>query len=524
MTDDRTRKSSPEESPSFEPAATRDPVPETEPAPLAEAAPSPGSTERTPVGRYRLIRPLGTGGMGTVFEAEHVDLGKRVAVKMLHPPLAADADVRARFLREGQAAARIRHPNVVDVYDVGIDAEQPYLVMELLDGESLGAAYAREAPLPAERLADLVVPVVAGLTAAHALGVVHRDLKPQNVFLANAPGGIIPKVVDFGISKLVDAETAQSLTGTSALLGTPYYMSPEQATNAKAIHASSDQYSLGVILYEGVTGRRPYQADTLYALLNAIVRGVYPPVSSLVRGVPRELEQCVARAMAKDPQDRFPNVRELGLELMRFASPRTRVLYTSELSSPIAGQPAPLRLPAAEGVLGTSSGTLASANNELAVPHRRRGLWGRVGVAATVALAAALAIFVGLPRAERAELPPASSLMATAPSAQESAAKLVRSSPAGALVLVGERAVGTTPCHVVVPPGEAGLELHVSLGGYRTLTRRLHVWDPDTLDLVLESLDPRPSLPATASTGASRQRPPSVRGRPKPDLPKLAPR
>ena len=525
MTDDRTRKS--KASPSFVPAVTRDPVAVTEPAPLPEEAPGPGSMGRIAVGRYRLIRRLGTGAMGTVFEAEHQELGKHVAVKLLHSFLADDADVRVRFLREGQAAARIRHPNVVDVYDVGIDAEQPYLVMELLSGESLGAVFAREAPLGAERLADLVVPVVAALAAAHALGVVHRDLKPQNILLANAPGGTTPKVVDFGISKLVDLDTVHSLTGTSALLGTPYYMSPEQATNAKSITAASDQYALGVILYEGITGRRPYQADTLYVLLNAIVRGVYPSISSVVADVPRELEECVARAMAKNPRDRFPSVRELGLELIRFAGPRTRVLYTDQLSAPTAARAEPNPAPAADGILGASSGTLASVNNEVAAAgrqDRRRGLSGRVGVAATVTLAIALAVFFGWRRLERAEQPPATSLVTSQPSAQGSATKLVRSSPAGALVLVGERAIGTTPCPVEVTAGDAGLEIRVALGGYRTLTRILHVGDPDALDLVLQALEPVPAPSATASTGVNRPRPTGVRARPKPDLPKLAPR
>jgi serine/threonine-protein kinase len=520
MTDDRTRNS--QASPSFAPAVTRDPVAVTAPAALPDATPPPGSIARSAIGRYHLVRRLGTGGMGMVFEAEHQELGKQVAIKILHSSLADDADVRARFLREGQAAARIRHLNVVDVYDVGIDAEQPYLVMELLKGESLGSLFAREAPVGAERLADLIVPVVAALAAAHSLGVVHRDLKPQNIFLANAPGGTTPKVVDFGISKLVDLDTVHSLTGTSALLGTPYYMSPEQATNAKSITAASDQYSLGVILYEGITSRRPYQADTLYVLLNAIVRGAYAPISSLVPDVPRELEECVARAMAKNPRDRFPSVRELGLELLRFASPRTQVLYTDELSSPTAGLSEPAEAPAAEGALGRSSGTLALANNEVAVPDRRRALWGRVSVAATVALVMAAAILFGWRRTEKTEQPVATSLATSVPSAQRSSIKLVRSSPAGALVLVGERAVGTTPCPVKVPPGDAGLEVHVALGGYRTLTRTLRAWDSDTLDLVLEALAPMPA--PSASTEASPPRPPSVRARPKPDLPKLAPR
>src|SRR5262252_4179961 len=154
------------------------------------------------VGRYLLVRLVGEGGMGAVYEATHQELGKRVAIKTLHQRHAASPERRSRFLREGRAASRIRHPNVADVYDVGIEGAHPYLVMEFLEGEELARLIAREAPLSVQRTADLLVPVVGAVAAAHDLGVVHRDLKPANIFLSAERGAVRPKVVDFGISKV----------------------------------------------------------------------------------------------------------------------------------------------------------------------------------------------------------------------------------------------------------------------------------------------------------------------------------
>lgn len=292
----------------------------------------PASLVGAVFGRYQLERLLGEGGMGVVYAARHQDLGKLAALKILHERYDASEQVRVRFLREGQAVSRIRHPNIVDVYDVGADADRAYLVMELLEGEDLRSLLAREGPLSQRRTADLLIPIIAAVAAAHDLGVVHRDLKPDNIFLANERNSICPKVLDFGISKVADPEKAASLTGTGALLGTPYYMSPEQAQTDKNVDARSDQYTLGVIVYECVTGRRPIEEPALYQLIQRVVQGDIPAPRQVNPNISAVFEHVILRAMARQPSDRFPTTRALGQALLPFASDRIRANYSDELA------------------------------------------------------------------------------------------------------------------------------------------------------------------------------------------------
>jgi serine/threonine protein kinase/Tol biopolymer transport system component len=286
------------------------------------------------LGRYALVRLLGAGGMGAVYEARHRDLGRRVAIKTLHAGHLAEPGARQRFLREGQAAARIRHANVADVYDVVIDDELPYLVMELLEGESMAALLKRAGALPAQHAADLMVPVVAAVAAAHDHGVLHRDIKPHNIFLCSERAGVRPKVLDFGISKLSEPAPGSAPVSTGLVLGTPQYMSPEQVQGLKAIDARADQYSLGVVLYECVTGRRPFEDITPYALLQRTVQGDFPPPRRWVPALPAAFEQLILRAMARRPDERFPSTRALGMALLEHASARVRDEYEGELSAP----------------------------------------------------------------------------------------------------------------------------------------------------------------------------------------------
>ena len=330
-------------------------------------------------GRYRLERLLGEGGMGVVYAARHEDLGRFAAVKILNERYDASAQSRARLLREGQATSRIGHPNIVDVYDVGTEGDRAFLVMELLHGEDLRALLDREGPLSVERAADLLVPVMSALMAAHELGVVHRDLKPENIFLSIARGRMVPKVLDFGISKLLEEERDASLTSTGALLGTPYYMSPEQAQATGGVDARSDQYSLGVIIYECVTGHRPIEERSIYRLLQRIVHSDFAPPRQLKPDLPSAFEQLILTAMARAPSERFTCVRQLTRALLEFASERVRANYADELSREAAQPPA--RTALTQHVVETlvESAVQGRPSRPAGIRHTRRVLGGSGG-------------------------------------------------------------------------------------------------------------------------------------------------
>ena len=291
--------------------------------------PRPGDV----VGSYEIEQQLDQGGMAVLYEARHLTLGKRVAIKMLLPHHAARSDLVARFQREGEAAALLDHPHAAAVFDGGRDARgTPYLVLEYLDGEHLGTLLLRAGSLTVQHTVDLLVPVIAAVALAHDLGIVHRDLKPENVFLAARRGQVVPKVLDFGISKTAAGESLK-LTRSESLLGTPHYMSPEQAQGANQADARSDQFALGVIMYECVTGQCPFEGSSLFAVLAAIVGGTLTPPSKLVRALDPTFEAIVTRALSKDPEERFPDLRALALALLPLASPRVQLGYASEFSA-----------------------------------------------------------------------------------------------------------------------------------------------------------------------------------------------
>jgi serine/threonine protein kinase len=292
------------------------------------------------VGRYRIVRLIGEGGMGAVYEAIHPGLKKRVAVKVLLPRVGENQDARARFLREGEAASRINHPHVVSVLDVGEDGGAPYLVMEYLEGRTLAEFLAERGALELVEAAELFLPIVAAVAAGHDCGVVHRDLKPQNIFLARGRWGeLVPKVLDFGVSKLIDHD-GPPITRTETVLGTACYMSPEQARGARHVEARSDQFTLGLILYEMLTGRRAYQgANDLEILYNAAA-GAVPPAHQVRAGLPDELYVLLTRMLALAPPDRYPSLREGARLLLPFASEKIRSAMTGDFATPISVAPA----------------------------------------------------------------------------------------------------------------------------------------------------------------------------------------
>jgi serine/threonine-protein kinase len=285
------------------------------------------------VGQYLLGRELGRGAMATVYEAEHVALGKRVALKRMHAHLATDATSASRFLREGRAATQIRSPNVVEVFDVGSHEDIPYLVMELLEGVDLAEHLRERGRLSPEETADIMLPVACAVDAAHQAGVVHRDLKPSNIFLARRGAqAVSPIILDFGISKIA-GDTSQDLTASAVLLGTVHYMSPEQTSGGRQASAASDQYALGVMLYECLTGAKPFAGagTTPYAVMHAIVSARPPRPSALDPSLPAELDAVVTRAMHRDPSERFASVRDLARALLPWASSGSRERWAREL-------------------------------------------------------------------------------------------------------------------------------------------------------------------------------------------------
>ncbi len=270
--------------------------------------------------KYRIVRPIGAGAMGAVFEAEHLVTGKRCAIKRLHRQPGAHEAERRRAIHEARAACRIHHENVVDVYDVLEQDGAIYLVMELLSGEPLSALLARETPAP-DVLIGLLLPAMRGMIAVHEAGVVHRDVKPENIFLADEPGhrDKVAKIIDFGVSKVSDAQAAAHHSGMT--LGTPRYMSYEQLVG-RDVDARTDVYAFGAILYEALTGRAPYgDAQSLGDLGVRMATTEPEPPHALQPALPEALSALVMRAIARDVAQRIPSMSALVAELGPFAAP-----------------------------------------------------------------------------------------------------------------------------------------------------------------------------------------------------------
>ncbi|HET9957189.1 MAG TPA: serine/threonine-protein kinase, partial [Polyangiaceae bacterium] len=260
----------------------------------------------TTIGKYRLGRVLGSGGMGRVFAAHDTVLEREVALKRMHGTAQASPESRERFAREARAIAALRHPNVVQIYDHGLAEDGSlYTVMELLEGEDLGHRLGRVTSLTPGAFAPILVQVAAALDAAHSARIVHRDLKPENIFITSHGTESVVKILDFGVASIQGqlATKDSHLTRQNQLLGTPAYMSPEQAEGLAVDHRS-DLWSLGAIAYQALTGRLPFRGENAVATLIRICTREPEPPTSLVASLPRELDRFFARALSKDPGGR----------------------------------------------------------------------------------------------------------------------------------------------------------------------------------------------------------------------------
>lgn len=282
------------------------------------------------VGSYRIVKQIDSGGMGDVWEAFHVDLQKRVAIKTLKSELLSRPEVTERFLREARAASAIHHDNVVSVTDVGVASGEPYMVMEFLAGESLAERLERVGTLSAKQTVGIALPILAALAHTHDENVIHRDLKPGNIFLQSFENAREkPVLLDFGISKVAEPERAsgERLSLVDAFLGTPQYVSPEQAANASDVDVRADLFSIGVVLYECLAGRVPYEGSSPIEVIVAINAESCPRLDQIAPECPSDLADAIHRAIRRDPNDRYASAREFGEALLPWASSSVRARY-----------------------------------------------------------------------------------------------------------------------------------------------------------------------------------------------------
>ncbi len=361
-------------------------------------------------GRYQIDGLAGEGGMAVVYSARHIHLAERYAIKVLRPGFAADKNVVSRFLQEARSAAQLRSDFACRVFDVALlPGGAPYIVMELLSGEDLAAVVRRQSTLPVDQALEFVIQACEALAEAHTLGLIHRDVKPENLFLTVRPDGWrTVKLLDFGISKILDPDSMETSLrkrfDTSDLLGTPHYMSPEQVRNAQDVDARSDLWSLGVVLYELLSGKLPFNGKTTPEVCAAILETDPVPLSELRTDIPPELADTVHWLLAKQPELRLSSAAELAVQLLPFAPKRCRAVLermqslaraqgeiiqvpASAYPPPgdvVASLPQPAALPAGLLVDGVEQGVAP----ETVEPPRRVGLWAAAIVFAFGAAAA----------------------------------------------------------------------------------------------------------------------------------------
>ncbi len=445
-------------------------------------------------GRYRVERVLAVGGMGVVVAARHVQLNQRVAVKVLTHN-AKSSQANARFLTEAKASALLKSDHVVHVSDVGtLDNGQPFMVMELLEGDDLSQALEREGKLPIEQAVDYVLQACEGLAEAHAARIVHRDLKPGNLFRARRPDGSdMIKVLDFGVSKALstDIRAEGTVTTTDAVFGSPLYMSPEQMQSASKADERSDIWSLGVVLYELLTRRMPFDAESMAGLAVRIATDPPTRLVEVLPGAPLDLEGVVFKCLAKSPDDRYPNVAELAADLEPFA-PESRarveriqriVFGTTNPPRPVPSAPSLRRLviPGSETLGPLDAGERSSPS--VIVPEKKRRAWPvAIGVAVVFAGVVATAMFVKQNNTRETT--------STTP-------------PPPASIVVAQPVASDSVAHVDPPPPTATATVATTTTTTTAATTtRPHIHQHETVP----SAHPQPSTSAPVLSGISRDR------------------
>jgi eukaryotic-like serine/threonine-protein kinase len=357
-------------------------------------------------GKYRIEKQVGAGGMGAVYMATHIAIGRRVAIKTLHVEFSGDAQVVARFHREAQLAGSIGHDNICEVTDIGrLESGAPYLVMPLLQGRPLADILEGSEALSLDRVADIGCQTLSALEAAHAAGIVHRDLKPDNIFVTKmGDRQDFVKLLDFGISKVLEQDEVTALTMTGTVLGTPFYMAPEQAKGAKNLDHRVDIYAMGVILYEALTGRRPFEGDTYNEIMFKIIAEPFAAPTALNPSVPLPVEQVIFKAMSREAADRFATAAE-----MRRALEAAALGLEVDFSARISAAPTIAHTSGTHGRTPMSAAyTPAAPGPSTSIrPGSKRGL--AIGVAlGAAALVAAGAIGFIITRGGPPEAPPIS--------------------------------------------------------------------------------------------------------------------
>jgi len=345
------------------------------------------------LGKYRVDRVLGTGGMAVVVAATHLHLQERVAIKLLLPEVLSKREVVRRFLREAQATVRLKDEHVARVAGVGTLPDGiPYIVMEYLDGQDLRVTMSERGALPPGEVVDYLLQACEALAEAHALGIVHRDVKPANLFLSRRPDGSpLLKVLDFGISKMPVTVDNSWLTRSQVMLGTPSYMSPEQMRCSRDVDGRTDIWSLGVVLYELLAGRRPFEAESFSALCFKVGMDPVPPLPVLV---PKGLDQIVYRCLEKESAARFPTVAALAAAMAPYAATPRAANVVVERTQAMLGGVVSRAAMATTDVAGSSPTTLDNSAAELGPRRRRRGLLVAGTTVATLALVSLLVVMV----------------------------------------------------------------------------------------------------------------------------------